>query len=119
MKRETQFRGHCDTFLEKLSNTMHESIQQVAIHGSADKIICSQGFGVWAEIKDEDGTSDPLQKYKASKWRNKGKGIALVWRPQTDQLVKKFLSMLDKGYFEKSLLEQIHKEEKKYDPDSI
>lgn len=119
MKSETLFRKKCQNFLDKLENSVDFSIQQLTIRGDFDKILCIQGRFVGAEIKDEYGKSDPLQKYKASKVKNQGKGIAFVWRPQTDELVRKFLSMLDKGYFEKSLLGKIHKEEQKYDPHSI
>lgn len=110
-KPETKFREKCDKFLNTLDNAVHESVQQVAIHGTCDKIICCHGFGVWAELKDEAGLPTTLQIYKASKWRNQGKGIAFVWRPQNDMLVKRFLTQLNAGVFDKAMLSKINKEE--------
>lgn len=112
MKPETSFRtGQVDPFLDSLSNCYHESIQQVAIRGSCDKLICIHGWGVWAEVKDEKGLPDPLQAYKATKIRNKALGIAFVWRPQNHEQVKKFLTYLNAGIFDKAMLAKINKEE--------
>lgn len=111
MNGETLFRKGCDKFLDTLENTVHESIQQVTIHGTADKIICVQGWLVWAEIKDEAGRPTPLQSYKASKIRNQGKGIAILWRPQNDKDVRRFLTQLNAGIFDRPLLAKINKEE--------
>lgn len=113
MKPETTFRtSHVDPFLDSLENCFHESIQQQTIRGTADKICCIHGWLVWAEVKDEHGTPEPLQSYKASKVRSKGKGIAFVWRPQNHDKVKGFLTKLNAGIFEMSLLREINKEEK-------
>lgn len=111
-KSETKFRKSCDRFLDSLSNCVHESIQQVAIRASADKIFCIHGWGIWSEIKDEIGTPDPLQSYKISKWRSKAKGIAFIWRPQNDKLIRSFLSLLDAGIFDTSIYSKIIEEEK-------
>lgn len=111
MKQETAFRQRCDKFLDSLENCYHESIQQMTIRGTCDKIICIHGFGLWAELKDERGLPDPLQVYKASKWRNQGKGIAFIWRPQNHELVKKFLTLLNAGVLDRQMLARINKEE--------
>lgn len=111
MKGETIFRKRCAEFLGSLENCYYESIQQVTIRGSADIIACIQGFGVWAEIKDEAGVPDPLQVYKASNWRNQGKGIAFVWRPQNHELVKRFLQQLNAGILDRPMLIKLNKEE--------
>lgn len=111
MKNETIFRKRCTDFLDTLQNCHHETVQQVAIRGSADMILCIQGFGVWAEIKDEAGVPDPLQIYKASKWRNQGKGVAFIWRPQNHELVKRFLQQMNAGVLDRPMLIKINKEE--------
>ena len=111
-KGETAFRtDQVDPFLKTLENCVDESIQQTSIRGTFDKILCIQGWYIGAEIKDEDGKLDPLQKYKASLIRTKGKGIALCWRPQNHELVKHFLSQLNAGIFDKALLRKINQEE--------
>lgn len=111
MKSETIFRKRCDKFLDKLDNSVDFSIQQLAIRGDFDKIICIQGWFVGSEIKDEDGKPDPLQSYKASKVRTQGKGIAFIWRPQNDKDVKNFLTQLNAGVLDRSLLQKINREE--------
>lgn len=112
MKPETSFRtGQVDPFLDSLSNCVHESIQQVSIRGTFDKIICIHGWFVGAEIKDEKGLPDALQSYNATKIRNKGLGIAFVWRPQNHKQVEKFLTYLNAGIFDKAMLAKINKEE--------
>ncbi len=65
-----------------------------------------------AEIKDEIGIPDPLQKYMQTKVRSQGKGIAFIWRPQNHETVKSFLSQLNAGVYDRAMLEKINKEEK-------
>lgn len=112
MKPETSFRtGQVDQFLDSLSNCVHESIQQVSIRGSFDKIACIHGWYVGIELKATDGLPDQLQSYNATKIRNKALGIAFVWRPQNHEQVKKFLMHLNAGIFDKAMLAKINKEE--------
>lgn len=111
MKNETKFRKRVTEFLETLENCVQESIQQVAIRGSFDKILCIQGRYVGAELKDETGRPDALQMFKIKRIRNVAKGIAFIWRPQNHEDIKKFLSLLNAGVFDRDLLAKINKEE--------
>jgi hypothetical protein len=111
LKSETRFRIRVTKFLQSLENCVSESIQQVAIRGSFDMILCIQGRFVGAELKDELGRADALQAFKATRIRSQGKGIAIIWRPQNHEDVKNFLTQLNAGIFDKPLLAKINKEE--------
>ncbi len=119
MKSETKFRMKVSKFLRSLNNCVDESIQQIAIRGSFDKILCIQGWFVGAELKDETGLPDQLQAYKASRIRTQGKGIALIWRPQNHEDIMNFLSQLDGGVFDRALLTKITNEENNRDKNSV
>lgn len=109
-KPETLFRERCDSFLNCLDRCFHESIQQVAIHGTCDKLVAIQGHGLWVELKAEGKTPDPLQAYKLSKWRAAG-CFGIVWSPENDMDVKNFLTRLNAGVLDRALLSKINKEE--------
>jgi hypothetical protein len=97
MKPETRFRiNHVDPFLETLSNTYGESIQQKAICGTADKILCVRGKFVWLELKDIDEQLRPLQRWKAERVIKAG-GIALRADLSNWQIQKVLLQKLDEG----------------------
>lgn len=98
-------------FLKGLENTIEMSIQQVAIRGTFDKILCCHGWFVGAEIKDEAGLPDALQAYMGTLIRSKGLGVSFIWRPQNHEDIKKFLTQLDAGVFDRALLTKINKEE--------
>lgn len=106
-KPETNFRKRFAAFLKILVNTENFSIQQVAIRGTADIILCCNGLFVWCEIKTDSGKLTPLQEYKASCVTSKGKGIALVVRPYNFEKVKDFLILLDRGIYDKNVLRTI------------
>ena len=98
-------------FLKSLENCVEMSIQQVAIRGSFDKILCVHGWFVGAELKDEVGRPDALQAFMGTLIRSQGKGIAFIWRPQNHEDIKRFLTQLDAGVFDRALLTKINKEE--------
>ena len=51
-KPETKFRmSQVLPFLKTLGNTYAEPIQQLSILGTADYILCSNGYFVWLELK--------------------------------------------------------------------
>lgn len=107
MKPETRFRKRVDVFLKSLENTTAESIQQASLRGTADKILCVHGWFVWMEIKTDEGDLTPLQTYKASNVRVKGKGIAFAARPGNWPQIMAFLTLLDKGVYDSTLLRAI------------
>lgn len=100
MKNETLFRQRVNAFYKTLENTVAEPIAQKSIRGTADHILCAYGFFVWAEIKTDEGQLSPLQEYKSSLIRNKGRGISLVVRPSNFKEVKDFLITLDRGVYD-------------------
>jgi hypothetical protein len=59
------------------------------------------------ELKTDEGELKPLQIYKASSVRAKGKGIAFAARPGNWQQVMVFLTNLDKGIYDHNLLRAI------------
>lgn len=107
-KAETKFRtSKIDPFLKKLQNTSHYSIQQVSIRGDADKFLCCNGHFIWLEIKTDEGDEDPLQEYKRSEC-HRCKGIVIVARPHNWEEVKDFLTLLDRGIYDKNVLRAIN-----------
>jgi len=112
MKKETSFRTNKVTpFLKTLNRSAYFPIQQKTIRGDADFIICCQGFFVWLELKTDVGKPDPLQVYKASCVVQTG-GIALIASPKNWAQVKNFLTLLDRGIYDKNVLRAI----KQYEP---
>lgn len=107
MKPETVFRTNkVRPFLENLVRTSHFPIQQRTIRGDADYILCSQGFFVWLELKDDGEEPQPLQTYKASCVKQTG-GIALIATPSNWDQVAGFLTLLDRGIYDKNVLRSI------------
>lgn len=107
MKKETGFRKNkVIPFLKTLNRTAFFPIQQKTIRGDADFIMCSQGFFVWLELKTDEGSPDPLQVYKASCVTQTG-GISIVANPRNWGLVMDFLTLLDRGIYDKNVLREI------------
>lgn len=103
MNAETKFRtNHVDVFLKRLPNAWFESIQQVTIVGSPDKLGCISGWFVGMELKAESGVLAPMQRKKLYKVAKAG-GIAIVARPQNWQDVKAILVKLSKGEYPNEL----------------
>lgn len=97
MKPETTFRRNkVDPFLKKLTNCVSFSIQQVAIHGTPDKLLCIRGRFVALELKSEDGELDPLQEYNLNQVKRCG-GVAIEASPKNWPEVQKILLALDRG----------------------
>lgn len=96
-KPETKFRvNQVDPFLAKLPQSWFESVQQVAIGGTPDKLGCIRGRFVAIELKAEDGTLSPRQRSKLKKIAKIG-GVAIVCRPQNWKEVQELLTALSKG----------------------
>lgn len=95
MKPETRFRkNQVLPFLKTLKNTSFFAIQQVAISGDPDFLLCMRGHFVALELKASGGKLRALQKYKLAEVEGHG-GIALVADPDNWEQVKKTLLMLD------------------------
>ncbi len=93
-KPETQFRVRVSKFLATLKNTYAMPIQQVAICGDPDYVLCCQGDFIGLELKAGDGTPSELQEYKLSEIRRTG-GETLVAYPHNWELVKRYLKKKD------------------------
>lgn len=98
MKPETKWRQNTVLpFLKTLKNSTYEPIQQVAIIGSPDYVLCVMGRYVHLELKYGIGTESALQTHKRGMVREKGRGIAILASPKNWLKVSKFLFNLDKG----------------------
>ena len=109
MKNETIFRQRVDEFLSQLDNCVDFSIQQVAIRGDFDKILCIHGKFVGAEIKDDETRLEPLQAYKAKLVEAAG-GIAILIRPRNFSLVKDLLTKMSHGFYDRNLMHEVNKQ---------
>jgi len=79
-KPETNFRKRVRAALDRLPNTYVMSVQQVAIRGDADLIICIKGLFIALELKRRGGRSSKLQDHKLAKINAAG-GYAAVVSP--------------------------------------
>lgn len=93
MKPETLFRKKVTAFLKTLPHTFQMSVQQKAIVGSPDKLVCINGFFVALEIKSSTGKVSAAQAYVLDSVE-KAQGISLVVAPENWELVQKILSEL-------------------------
>jgi hypothetical protein len=97
MKPETRFRqGRVIPFLKTLKNTKYFSVQQVAISGTPDQLLCCAGTFVALELKAIDGVLSGLQRYNLQQVRRCG-GVAIVADPNNWPKVKQILRALDEG----------------------
>ncbi len=79
-----------------LKNTFAFPIQQLAIGGDPDFLLCMAGRFVALELKDDGEEPRPLQLYKLDKVRRTG-GVAIVASPSNWQAVTYLLAKLDMG----------------------
>jgi hypothetical protein len=93
-------------FLNSLEHTAFFPIQQVAIIGDADYIMCIRGRFVWLELKKLRGQESALQKHKAD-WVGKCGGFAILADPDNWELVKEFLNQLDGGILDTDSLQRL------------
>lgn len=80
-KPETLFREKVTPLLKALPNTFVISVQQQALRGTPDHLLCCNGFFVALEYK-KDGKSKPsaIQRWSLEKIKKAG-GLALVVFP--------------------------------------
>lgn len=96
-KAETQFRqGRVIPFLKTLKNTKYTPIQQVALNGDPDFILCIRGRYVDLELKKAGEVPSPLQVLKMM-LTNEAGGLAFVASPVNWKEVKQELLKLDQG----------------------
>lgn len=91
---ETTFRKRVLKDLQQLDNTYIETVQQKAINGSPDYILCCNGLFIGLELKDEDGRVSKLQEYKLNQIRRCG-GVDIVAKPSTWKDDYAYLERLD------------------------
>lgn len=96
-KPETRFRvGKVKPFLKTLKHTYAFPIQQLAIIGDPDFLLCVRGLFVALELKDDDKKPRALQRRKGDEVE-RCQGIYFVATPSNWKEVKEQLTNLDGG----------------------
>lgn len=94
-KPETLFRKRVDKFLDSMvPRVYHISIQQRAIRGCPDKLLCIRGFFVALELKASGGKLSPLQKHHLSRIIDSN-GVALGVTPENFESIKTILEHMN------------------------
>lgn len=97
MKPETKFRVYqVLPFLKSLTMTAYFAIQQLAIRGDFDYILCVRGVFVGLELKNIGEERRALQAYKAQ-WVIRTGGVAICADPDNWRKVKGVLRRMDEG----------------------
>lgn len=97
MKSETAFRQYrVIPFLKNLKNTVYFPIQQQAISGTPDFLLCCRGRFVALELKSQDGKVSKLQQYNLDEVE-RCDGVSLVANPMNWGKVEAILRRLDEG----------------------
>lgn len=101
MKPETRFRlNKVIPFLKTLENTHYESVQQLAIRGTSDLVLCVNGAFVSLELKKDEKTApDKLQAYKMECVEKAG-GVSLVANPKNWNDIKTILKRMSQGIWD-------------------
>ena len=108
-KPETKFKEKIKPLLDALPNTWFVKIQQVAIRGIPDYVMCVNGNFVALELKpSEDIEPDELQKYNLQKIKH-ANGLAMVVFPENWDKVYDVLFKLATGKFK---IKIVHKNDK-------
>jgi hypothetical protein len=95
-KLETTFRKRVDAFLKTLPFCKQFSIQQKALVGHPDKMICLAGWFVALEIKTDVGVASAKQILTLEEVL-KAKGTALIVRPSNFEEIKEILRKISRG----------------------
>lgn len=97
MPNERSFRvSQVLPFLKTLKNTYSLPIQQLAIRGDPDLLLCCAGRFVALELKAEGEVPRKLQQHKLDQVKRTG-GISLVASPDNWDFIKQELLKLDQG----------------------
>lgn len=87
LKPETLFRKHFVKRLEALPNTAIFSIQQVAIRGTPDLLLCVNGDFVAIELKkSQKAATSKLQLWNIDRIKG-AKGMAFIVSPENEDKV--------------------------------
>jgi hypothetical protein len=96
-KKETLFKERIAPHLERLPNTWFVKIQQRAIRGTPDILLCVNGIFVALELKKSDKEKrDLLQDHNLDKI-NKSGGLGIKTTPGNWLAVLEALTILSKG----------------------
>jgi hypothetical protein len=97
MSGEREFRTNTVLpFLKKLKNTFFLPVQQMAISGSPDYLLCVNGRYVALELKGDDGIVSKLQAHTLEKMRRTG-AVTFVAMPKNWDEIKSKLLLLSEG----------------------
>ena len=99
MKPESVFRLRVTKFLKTLPHTAFFPIQQMAISGTPDFLLCIRGQFVALELKSEKGGLSALQKYNLDLIAKHG-GKVIVSFPSTWEVDKELLLSYTKGWMD-------------------
>lgn len=96
-KPETRFRAtQVVPFLKSLKHTTYFSIQQRALRGVPDLLLCCNGVFVALELKSERGSADPLQLHNLQRIRETF-GLAILASPANWEEAKALILSIDQG----------------------
>lgn len=96
MQPETRFKTRIMPLIKALPNTVAFKIQQVAVRGTPDVLLCIAGVFVALELKrDAKAPITALQKLKLERIAGAG-GVARVVYPENWELVYNELKLLSK-----------------------
>ena len=92
-KAETVFRVRVTKFLKTLNNAAYFPIQQVAIRGTPDFLLCVKGHFIALELKRDDKQGvKGLQAYNRT-WIMRCGGDHFVVTPENWEMMKIFLTL--------------------------
>lgn len=96
-KSETNFRSNqVRPFLKKLKKCVIFPIQQTAIKGHPDFILCLNGYFVSLELKGKKGKASPLQSYYTKRIESCG-GYSFIVDSNNWEYIKAKLVAIDEG----------------------
>lgn len=89
-KKETAFKERVLKYLKTIPNLYVRKINQVALRGMPDILICYKGHFIAIELKVGNNKADPLQEYDLEMVRVAG-GTAFVLTPENFNYIKEII----------------------------